>query len=163
MRRKKILIGIALFLILLGAGAGAVLAYRSYKIGQVRREEERLADWMITDVLPVNPIRFDASVGGNEPEWLGDTYIGTLFRTPTGARVAINALIRSSLTGTRIVRLEVYYRGGPNLEGMTAPELANAMHQNSGTQIDLPAETVYAGTPIDLKKLLPAAFGESSP
>ncbi len=161
MRRKKLLLWSVIVLTVLGLGTGAFLAYRAYKIAVVKKEEERLAEWMKSGVMAVNPIKF-VTAFGEQPNWIGDTVLFTQWETPTGARIAINAYIRSSFTETRIVRLELYYRDGARVEDMSPPELAKAAQHPSGITVDLPADIIYSGKPLDLQKELPTAFGKAA-
>ena len=165
MRRKKLLLWFAIILIVLGLGTGAFFGYRAYKIAAVQKEEERLGDWLVSGVMKVNPVKLVGcySFEGDHPNWIGDTGVDSLWETPTGAKVAVRALIRSSFTETRIVRLDVYYRGGPRIEDMTPGELAEAVQHASGITVDLPPDLVYSGKPLDLQKELPTAFGKPAP
>lgn len=161
MRRNKLLLWSAIVLIVLGLGTGAVIGYRAYKIAEVRKVEDRLADWMVTGVMNANPVKF-VTDGGNQPNWMGDTAVFSLLETPTGARIAVNASIRSSLTETRIVRLELYYRDGAPIENMSPAELAKTAQHPSGITVGLPADIVYSDKPLDLQKELPIAFGNAT-
>jgi len=162
-RRKRLLLWSTIILVVLGLGAGALLAYRAYKIAEVQKEEERLFEWMKIGIWEVNPVKFVRVFGGNEPNWIGETAVFTQWETPTGATVAVNAYIRSSTTETRIVRLELYYRGGARVEDMTPAELAVAFQHPSGITVSLPADVVYSGKPLDLQLQLPTAFGKPAP
>ena len=50
----------------------------------------------------------------------------------------------------------------PGFEDMSPAELAKAAQHPSGITVNLPADIVYSGKPLDLQKELPTAFGKAA-
>jgi hypothetical protein len=120
-------------------------------------------EWVHYRIVAENPVRVKSVLAG-EAAWLGVTRVHFLLETTTGSKFTINAFIESSLTGTRLSRLDLYYSGLAPIDKLTRAELSYAIQNPDpkGRRVALSVDIVGSGQTVDLKKLLPEAFADQA-